>query len=1542
MEVVCVTGMHRTGTSLVSRLVNLLGVDLGRDESLLPPAEDNPGGFWENSEIKRVNDRVLHTLGGSWHEPPALPNDWQNDPVLDPARQDAASVLASEARDIEPFGWKDPRTSLTLPFWLTVTRVRSNIVCLRQPSAVAASLAERNGFRSEKSAELWILYTLNAWLSHSDRLLVVYEDVTSQVGEASKRIARHLNLADPDSETLRRVEDVLDPGLDHRSWLQPGSGPLMELAERLMTLLRTADDAAIRPAMEGLEWLTRARRLTDELLVRDPEEASAEAVVQDQLGATKASMRELRRLSAQRVERTEVERRQIARTAMSRLQREERRARAERDERAAELEAAAAERDELRAEREAAQREVANVTTELEDVKKEATEVRERLQDAESRASAAESARNTAEQERVAARRQYERLRGRRSVRFAMRVAQLAKPVFRFIRRVRSRHRSGSGGGNKAEVDRSADNDDRTRDADGRLRASIPSRSPTRRRLGRGHYWAETADRLSELGPITVIIPVYNAPKALRRCVDAVIRNTSRQVELLLIDDCSTESATARVLREVQAVAGVKVLYNEKNQGFTATVNRGLQETTGDVVILNSDTEVPPRWLENLTACAYHDQAVGTVTPLSNNAGAFSAPSIGEDNPLPAWLTFDDLGRRVMRTSARLYPRAPTGNGFCLYIKRELLNQIGYLDSMNFPRGYGEENDFCMRALDAGWENVVDDATFVAHELAASFGEHRTDLMEQGRKIVDTLHPTYSDRVRAFVQSEGMTAVRAAVQSAMEQTDTETPLRVLFVVHSGRGGTPGTNVDLMDSLQRDVECFVLESDTKTLRLGQASGRELIAVDTEQLEPPLRFGEVSRDDYRRFVASILVEYNIELVHVRHLVKHTLDVPDLARAFDIPVVVSLHDYYLACPTVHLLDEKDQFCGGKCTEGAGSCRVPMEWIARDVPPLKHEWVYEWRSRVWPLLSQADALVTTTTSAKNVYLEAYPELARQRWEIIEHGRDLEQWYGLWTTPEPDGVIRLLLPGNLDAHKGSEFVKQLKNCDDSGRLELRFLGDIPDDLELIGTNHGPYERDEFAQKVEEIKPNLVGLFSVWAETYMHILTESWGAGLPVIATDIGALGERIRSHGGGWVVAPDDPRDAYGRLLEIADNPSTYEQGLRGASVVGLPGSERMGEEYLKLYRSVLRRRQKFVSSCSPGLWGERELKARIAVVGADGRHPGSAYVRALRRFSHPDVRRHMDVRVGGMNDALEDLGGCDVVFIERTAVPPERSREMVERAHEAQTPLVLDLDDNLLSEDALRKAGRHEWLEVAESLRFLAAKAALVTVSTEAIADVARCYSSRVVVVPNMIDERLWFAPREEDRIQQARRQSGGGLQILYMGTSTHERDLAFFRPIMERIWSEIDHNASLNVIGGEPDGKRKGWYSRIDVPKGRNTYPAFVRWLRSMKGRWDLSIAPLAQTDFNIYKSDLKFLEYSALGLPGVYSNSPAYCDSVVHGQTGALAGDDTESWLRAIGWLANDFQLRRNIMTNATSYVCNYRCIRTEKGRFTDIIAKALHT
>lgn len=692
-----------------------------------------------------------------------------------------------------------------------------------------------------------------------------------------------------------------------------------------------------------------------------------------------------------------------------------------------------------------------------------------------------------------------------------------------------------------------------------------------------------------QMDPVAVILPVYDAPDDVTACLDALVRHTTSPARLIVIDDASPDPRIGAILARLEGIAGVEVVRNAVNLGYTRTVNRGI-ELAGrcDVVLLNSDTRVGPRWLEGMLAAARSGHDIASVTAVSDNAGAFTVPDL--ETPLPKGLALEDYQRRVTQAAGAFWPAVPTGNGFCMYMSRRAIDDVGAFDPVLFPRGYGEENDWSIRASRRGWRHLVDDRTLVAHKRAASFGASRSELMENARRVLDEVHPDYNALVAAFHTSAGLNAARYRVRRLIQNPDGDgaprpARPRVLFVISTGSGGTPYTNRDLMAALADRYEPWLLTSNARELALFRvAAGPDGldVRVACAALPEPMTLVEHRSRDYDRIVARWLVQHAIELVHVRHLAWHSMDLPAVAQGLGIPVVLSFHDFYSVCPTIKLLDETMTYCGGRCTATAGDCR-PELWRPAVMPPLKGRWVVEWRRRFAEMFACCDAFVTTDESARATLLDAFPSLAGRRFEVIAHGRDFARFEPPARHTSPLQRLTILVPGNISPAKGRDVIEALALRDTEGRLAFYVAGDVHPPL--MGERivcHGPYRRDELGSIAAASGAQIGAVFSIWSETYCHTLTEMWAAGLPVAGFDFGAVGERIRRSGAGWILPHADIDALYRRLVAVADDPAARSSAAeRVAAWQQDEGRHRtcasMAEQYARLYAQLTAARLAF-----------------------------------------------------------------------------------------------------------------------------------------------------------------------------------------------------------------------------------------------------------------------------------------------------------------------------------------------------------------------------
>lgn len=1115
--------------------------------------------------------------------------------------------------------------------------------------------------------------------------------------------------------------------------------------------------------------------------------------------------------------------------------------------------------------------------------------------------------------------RDHRRLRSRRSVRLATSVARVFRPIFRWWRARKGRSRA-----QPDKLSRSKPGDSVARP----VAASGGGVESTRVLLDMPLGSNEHISR--EPAEVTVIVPIFNAYEELRRCLASLVRNTTYPSQLLLIDDASTDQRISPLLSDFAAEhRNVRVLKNDSNLGFVATVNRGFSETEGDVVILNSDVEVVPGWLRRLVITARHRPSAATVTALSNNAGAFSAPVLGKANEIPPGITRDELGRLIAQRSSRINPEAPTGNGFCMFIRRQALNDVGFFDVDAFPRGYGEENDFCMRASKLGWKHVIDDSTYIFHESSASFGPEKSSLSETGGKLLDLRYPEYTALVRDFIGAPDFASAREEIGEVFAGTSpgTRPYPRVLAAIHQAAGGAPASSRDLMRALSHRFEPFQLVSDTKRLVLEGLHNGELEELRQWDLASQVLPTEFSRPDYRGVVAEILADQDIDVVHIQHLIAHTFDLPSVATVAGIPVVLSFHDFFYICPTVHLLDENRRFCGGTCTQGQGHCLVPTSWSLHKVPHLKHSWVYRWQDAVREMFEHIDAFVAPSPSTAELYSSVYPEITG-RLHLIEHGRDLPPIERVIPpTPTKRKPVRVLVPGNIGRHKGAEFIRALKALDRDQRLEFHFAGLLGMKYDDLGLHHGEYERDEFFKIVEKVRPSLVGLFSITAETFSHTLTEAWHAGLPVVATNLGAFKNRISRSGGGLLVDHASPETAYQQIRRIIDDPAAFEELLASVPKRASRSADHMAHDYDALYKSTIHTTRPLRSRRRP----DKVLRLGLFVAHEGTGHPPSAHVRILRRYFHPSIEHAVaPVPV----DPYEYLEGravdLDLAIVQRTALPREITEDFVSKAEDTNVPVILDLDDDLIGMSAVHPDfdTLGEWRD---ALRHLARHASAITVSTEPLKERLEEASEDVFVVPNQLDGHLWLAGPQGTT---PNREAGETLNLVYFGGPNSEDELG----IMEKVLQEAGDWLSLTVVGGAPSGSI-GWCNHVTVPPASREYPQFARWLRSLGRSFDAVVLPLVDSPSNREKSDLKYLEAAAMGLPVLCSDVQAY-SSVVDQQTGILVGPDVSDWVDALLALRGEPEKGAVIAQSGRRYVSQERLLEHHAGRLMDLLQTVL--
>jgi glycosyltransferase involved in cell wall biosynthesis len=345
---------------------------------------------------------------------------------------------------------------------------------------------------------------------------------------------------------------------------------------------------------------------------------------------------------------------------------------------------------------------------------------------------------------------------------------------------------------------------------------------------------------------------------------------------------------------------------------------------------------------------------------------------------------------------------------------------------------------------------------------------------------------------------------------------------------------------------------------------------------------------------------------------------------------------------------------------------------------------------------------------------------------------------------------------------------------------------------------------------------------------------------------------------------------------------------------------------------------------------------KLRVHIVyeyGGDLRPHGCAYIRLMLPLKHPVNSDSLIVTSG------PDYAKADVIMIDRTwspGVSPLAAKELVKRARADGSVIVYSIDDNLLD---LKPEGFNRWPFTSEELmavRCFAREADGIIVTTELLKARLSQLNENIFVVPNVLDERLW---EPDSAVETLSNRGTSGKVIGYMGTHTHDSDLGMILQALRGTLRKHAGSVELQFIGCVADHAVLDAFAGLRVKVldvGDNVeYPAFARWMvKNVK--WDLAIAPLEEDVFTRCKSDIKFLDYSAVGIAGIYSQGPVYGKTVRHLKTGYLADNNPESWSEGLELLLQDNSLRQSIAKKAQAYTFSERTLQHCAGNWRDAI------
>ncbi|HET7879959.1 MAG TPA: glycosyltransferase [Acetobacteraceae bacterium] len=972
---------------------------------------------------------------------------------------------------------------------------------------------------------------------------------------------------------------------------------------------------------------------------------------------------------------------------------------------------------------------------------------------------------------------------------------------------------------------------------------------------------------------VDVVIPVYRGLEQTRRCIESVLADGHRPMgRLIVVNDCSPEAKLATWLDRLSAEKRIDLLRNRRNLGFVASANAGMGAAAPhDVVLLNSDTEVPPGWLARLAGHAYATPHVATVSPFSNNATICGYP--GDIGGPPAFgLGVAELDAACAAANAGRSVGLPTSVGFCMYIRRAALADVGPFDAATFGRGYGEENDFCLRAAARGWRHMLACDTFVYHEGSVSFGAGASAAVQEGMARLRARYPHYDRLVAQHVSLDKAGPCRFAVTAELfRRSGLPT---ILMLAHDLGGGVRHHVLDVVRRTAGSANHLLLETTTRGAALSVPAlfGHPVLTLPADRVSD---------------LATLLASMGVTRAHIHHLMGMDIDARSLLHRLGVPFDVTVHDYFAICPQVNLLPRmQGAYCGEPDVAACNACIAER-------PSHGALDIISWRrGNAWQFL-EAERVICPSEDVRH-RLAHYG--LDQRAVVMPHEPVPPGAWKVSPLPIARGEkLRIAVIGVLAHQKGAVAVMTLAAAADPSRTSLHLIGYPEQELppavaERIAVT-GKYEQTELPALLAQVKPHVVWFPSQWPETYSYTLTAAIDAGLPIVASRIGAFPERLQGRGLTWLVDPEASPEAWLGVFDQVRTALGQRRKLPAATRRPVP------EYYRDRYVVASAQHQ-------PQAPIDLRRDGRVSVVAIPERFDSGAltpcaYIRLIQPLDHPAIAGDFDVVLADADMALHYR--ADIIVTQRHGVPNLGAADALIRHCRANgISLLYDLDDDL------RHVPRHhpdaeELRPKARIVARLVRQADAVWASTPALAAALADLRRDIGVVENGLDERLWSAPAP---VRQ------GPVRILFMGTATHDADFALVEGALERLHAVFGDMVAIDLLGVSARPEMPPWVNRIGVPvHASGSYPGFVNWIT--RERWDFGIAPLADTAFNQCKSAIKTLDYAAMGLPVLASDREAYRGSLADGVAGWLVADDEDAWFVALARLVRDTRLRQRL-------------------------------
>ena len=638
---------------------------------------------------------------------------------------------------------------------------------------------------------------------------------------------------------------------------------------------------------------------------------------------------------------------------------------------------------------------------------------------------------------------------------------------------------------------------------------------------------------------VDVIMPVYKGyAETLRSIYSVLSQYQVTPFRLIVINDRSPITKLTNKLLELERRGLIELLSNENNLGFVDTCNIGINmHKNRDIVLLNSDTEVYGDWLDRLCSHACKPD-VGTITPLSNNATICSYPFFNQDNTKQLEIdhkSIDDIASAHLKGQS---VHTPTGVGFCLFIKRDCISKVGLLDSQSFGKGYGEENDFCCRAINSGFINLIAADVFVTHWGSCSFGESKSKLIENAMSKLRRLHPSYFGAVESFIRRDPLLVYRREIdiQRLKHRISNKKRGAILFITH-GRGGGTEVHTNFLAEKLESQGSAVLYCKPHPLYVNK------VCIFDKQSGPMPNLPLFDFNYSSLELSALIQKIGITHIHIHHTIDMSVSAPffikNVANIAGIRYDFTAHDYFSICPRINLIGHSGYYCGEPNVTACNEC------LKHDSSFAIEQDISSWRSQYHSLLASARRVFAPDVDVANRLQKYFPDI---NFTVRPHEFNFNK-KDRCVSNSRNNRRRIGLIGALGTCKGSSLIAPVAKAALRLGLDMDFVvigyTNCDSELQLLPNVRitGKYPENSIQEIIASENLSLAWFPSVWPETFCYTLSEAMSAGVYPVAFDLGAPARRIRACGWGGIMD-----------LELSLDPNKIAQFLHDVEITARP----------------------------------------------------------------------------------------------------------------------------------------------------------------------------------------------------------------------------------------------------------------------------------------------------------------------------------------------------------------------------------------------------